>query len=617
MNKRLKLSVKVFCLILCAALIASCGGNAANTKTAAETTTAQTTPLQTTTKKAETETKEAVPETVEISVFMYMIGKGDGTDVGIQTDPVAKKIEADTGVKINVVNIQTEGRNSLNILATMMASNDLPDICWVNSGADGKQNIDTLVLGGQIIALDDLIKQNAPYMTTNESWIKRLEEVKNAFGVNGKIYSIPRFSENEIWSTPGNGTFLRWDLYSQIGYPPMNTNDEMVDAIKRMVELEPENSEGLTNYGTGAFFADDPGWGDWVLFENAIQDRGLARIAMTTFVSTDGQKISEVNALADMDSIIWKNVDLFYKLNKAGLLDPDSSVQQYAQFKEKLAAGRYLYTGAGWLTGGYKTQYAGMGKPDAAYLPLAPPEGAPGSLLGWLSIINDLYVVSAKCKNPGKAVQLLDYLSTDEAARMLYCGLEGETWEVVDGYPAYKESFIEEVSNNRTAMAEKYGFAKYGRLASAKGNTILNDGEFADLFKSPRYQAKTYNQAEKDYLNYYKVNNIMEVFTKSDKIFFWEEAANRIPEMDEELQLANTNLINYMYTNLIKIVYAKDDGEYEKLKGDFISGLSEYRVDEIHEFYKSNYSAQVNALKSILVPFEEELTVKKSIMFGN
>lgn len=604
--RRLKKITSIFVsvlLILC--LASSC-------TTSPETTTTTTTTTTSATKESTTEPRE----TIELSVFVSLVEGGDGTAAGIQTDPVSKYIEEQLGIKINLTNVNVSV-DAANVLATYMASNDLPDICFCGYGAQAKQNLETMVTSGQIIPLDELISKNAPYLSTNESWILRLSEVKKAFGVGGKLYSIPRYTEDSISTVPGNGNFVRWDLYSQIGHPSMETNDEIISGLKAMLALEPVNNEGLTNFATGAWFADEPGWGTWVLFEGAIQDRGFTRIYHTTFVDVDGQKVNEKDALSDPNSIIWNNVDLYYKLNKEKLLDPDSMVQKYDQWKEKLSAGRYIMTTAGWTTGGFKPKFQAMGKPDASFMPLAPPEGSSGSVLAWMNIINDQYVISSKCEYPDRAIQLMDFMSTDEVARIASSGIEGVTWNYDDnGIPAYTSEFLSELSSNPGSIMEKYGIEKYNRFISAKDATILSDGEFANLMQSPRYNASTYNASEKDYLSFYKVNNILQVFTKTDKIFYWEEAQVRIPAMSEELALAQSDLENYVYNELPKLIYAKDDTEFKQMKDAWISGLSNYKVQEIHEFYKSNFEAKVAELKPIIEPLEVVLNDKLQKMIG-
>jgi len=604
MKTRKKIVSLLLCLVLLAATLSACTTpDPASPPADGGTTTDAGTPADTST---DGNTGDATGrEIVELSVMIYIVEAGDGTQVGVQTDPVSRKIEEDTGIRINLVRINTEGRDAVDVLATMMAANDLPDITWAASGTDGRINIESMVMSNQIIPLDDLIAENAPFLSTDEAWVIRLNEVRELFGVDGQLYSIPRYTEDGINPFPLNGTFVRWDLYDQASHPPMVTPEETVAALQMMVDLEPVNPDGLPNYGTGAWFADGPGWGNWVLFENAIQDRGLVRLWHTTFVDIDGQTTNVNDALYDTNSIIWHNVELYYRMNKAGLLDPDSAVQTYDQFLEKLDAGRYVYTAAGWVTLGFKPKLEAMGLPDAQWLPLAPLPDTSGAVLGWLNMINDHYVISAKCEHPDRAVQLMDYLSTDEAARMVNSGLQGETWEFSDkGFPQFRDSFLEEMSSNANGIVEQYGFRKYWRFVSAKLDSILADGEFADMMRSPRHTARTLNGAESAYLDYYNAEYIMDVFTQTDTIFIWEEALARIPEMSEELRLAQSNLDDYIYTELTRVIFAKNDAEYEQLKQAFLNGLDAFPVQEIHDHYRTEFANQVNLLRDKLTPIE-------------
>ena len=43
-----------------------------------------------------------------------------------------------------------------------------------------------------------------------------------------------------------------------------------------------------------------------------------------------------------------------------------------------------------------------------------------------------------------------------------------------------------------------------------------------------------------------------------------------------------------MRSELTKVMYAANDGEYEQLKQAFLDGLADYPVQEIHDHYMQN-----------------------------
>ncbi len=52
--------------------------------------------------------------------------------------------------------------------------------------------------------------------------------------------------------------------------------------------------------------------------------------------------------------------------------------------------------------------------------------------------------ITTNCEHPEKAMQLLDYLNSEEGARLIYSGVEGVHWEYDEnGVPQLTDSFIQ------------------------------------------------------------------------------------------------------------------------------------------------------------------------------
>ena len=44
------------------------------------------------------------------------------------------------------------------------------------------------------------------------------------------------------------GPYLRWDLYAQLGYPKIDTIEDLLPILKQMQELSPTNEDGEPVY---------------------------------------------------------------------------------------------------------------------------------------------------------------------------------------------------------------------------------------------------------------------------------------------------------------------------------------------------------------------------------
>ena len=90
--------------------------------------------------------------------------------------------------------------------------------------------------------------------------------------------------------------------------------------------------------------------------------------------------------------------------------------------------------------------------------------------------------LTKNCEDPVKAIEMIDYLFSEEGARLLNSGVEGVHWEVVDGVPQMTKEYRDGVAANAT-YAQSEGFA-YTKLSGLSSSQILSDGYPASLLKA-------------------------------------------------------------------------------------------------------------------------------------
>lgn len=81
-----------------------------------------------------------------------------------------------------------------------------------------------------------------------------IENLNSSVQQNG-IYAIPsQVSVNEPdvpseGSEPIYGPYIRWDLYKELGYPELNTLEDLLPVLKHMQALHPVTESGERTYG--------------------------------------------------------------------------------------------------------------------------------------------------------------------------------------------------------------------------------------------------------------------------------------------------------------------------------------------------------------------------------
>ncbi len=354
---------------------------------------------------------------------------------------VSDAITEETGVNINFVTPKGSEEEKISV---MIASDDLPDIVTLGYWEDA---FDEMVQKDMVYALNELADEYDPYFY-NVSDPQIVSWYTNS---DGNIYGYPNSSvtPQDLEETEGitsNITFLvRKDIYEAIGSPDMTTPEGFYSAVKKAAEMYPEvYGQPLIPIGCHDF--DDKGC---VSFDNYLMD----------FLAVDWERDGEAyDRFTDPDYIEW--LKMFRQLGEEGYLANDIFVDSRTQMDEKIGEGRYFcmiyqYTD---MADQQKALFAE--DPDSAYIAVEGPRNANGddptlevaSVNGWT-----VTLISKKCKDPERAIAFLDYLISEHGQKMVYLGVEGETYEIKDGKPVVYDEVLDLMNRDRNEYVKTYG----------------------------------------------------------------------------------------------------------------------------------------------------------------
>lgn len=354
---------------------------------------------------------------------------------------VSQAITEETGVNINFITPTGDANDKLDVL---IASDTLPDIItlgwWENQ-------VDTMIDKGMVYSLNELADQYDPYFweVANEkvmTWNTR--EDGNVYVYPNSFY-VPEDFENRD-DIGSNQTFLvRKDIYEAIGRPDMSTPEGFKEAVEKAVELFPDvDGEPLIPIGAHEFT--DRGC---VSFDQYLQN------FLAIPYEKDGQFYDRYT---DEEYIRW--LKMFRELGSEGYLSRDIFIDQRTQMDEKLAKGRYfcmLYQ---------RTDMAAQQKelsqkyPERIYIAVDGPRNSKrddpvlpgGGIQGWT-----VTLISKNCERPDRAIELITYFLSEHGQKMIYLGVEGETYDDVDGVPVLKDEVKELLDTNRFEYDRIYG----------------------------------------------------------------------------------------------------------------------------------------------------------------
>lgn len=354
---------------------------------------------------------------------------------------VSKKITEETGVSLNFI---TPSGNESEKLNALIAADSLPDF---------------ITLGWWETQIDEMIEKDMVYALNElaDSYDAYFWQVSDAVVVNwytqedGNIYSYPNYSITPMGvaehdSIGSNQTFLvRKDIYEAIGSPDMTTPEGFKNAVRKAYEMFPEvDGEPLIPVGAHAFT--DQG--------NLSFDGHLMNFLAVPF--EENGKLYD--RFTDEDYITW--LKMFRELGEEGLLANDIFIDQRTQMEEKIAKGRYfcmLYQYSD-MTTQQKELYTNT--PERIYMAVDGPRNAAGDdhtltttgINGWT-----VTLISKNCTHPERAIAFLDYMLSEQGQLRIYLGVEGETYDMVDGKPVIREEVSALLNSDRQEYDRIYG----------------------------------------------------------------------------------------------------------------------------------------------------------------
>ena len=490
---------------------------------------------------------------------------------------IAKEVFAKTGVTFDINGMDDEK------FSVLLAGGDLPDMVVLQSAEHIKQ----LVEGDQVIDMENLVKTNGPDILKN--FPDRLDLNKKFFSNNtNKLYFLSTLAGPSSPSYSFDlGYILRWDYYKELGYTKFTNQDELLPILIEMQKKHPTTDAGKKIYGMG-YFND---WGIWAYKINCYRE-GYMELRTGGYLYTmKDEKL--VNNYTDLNSPIWNTMRYMYKANKAGLLDPDSFTMKQADYEAKLKDGRYLTALSLWWTGGFNGDQIKLDPNTDKGYAAVPVEGSSS----WNNGVTNfgkpkVWAITKNCKNPEKAMDLINYFYSTDGVRTVFSGVKGADWDVVDGKAQMLPDSLNAFKNSDQEFKDKVGFAFFNNNIGIGGGVKTDDGEIADLTSTSQLLKLRVNGAEKAMSQYFNVEYPNQAFDKlvaegkmQDESKTNVDIENALIATPDEIKRIDAKE-DEMFTNYIpKLVLAKSDAEFNAIQKKMLEEFKAAGSDQSETWY--------------------------------
>lgn len=473
-----------------------------------------------------------------------------GTAPGYKYD-----IFAERGIELQIWAYSPEKTNAI------LTSGDLPDIMYVTY-----KDLQTLIDSNMVLDLEPHLDK-MPHIKENPE-VQTALNYTRMFRSNdtGKVYGIPALISNPVpgEDTGRNAVKVNWPVYVQIGMPEVNTVDDLIPLMKKMMEACPVAADGTKTWGTvlnsgtdGTYWRSIELWYKWFGYDMD----NLAYLLETDFVNGTYTSILE----AGRDSLYYKGLQFYNKCYLEGVMDPDSINNTREMQKAKVETSRAIMVPAGTTPGwaGYRPLLLDGQKLNAEMW---------GSPYGGDSYI----VVNSKTANLDACLTFIDMFADGDVYFEFYHGREGMgLWEydengcvvptqyafdcAVQGVPA--------VFNNGESPT-----AWFDRPIVAPRNKIGPDGKPRDNRDMTSWSEIKLERDKSEetlmwrerfgYLNFTEWCKAENAYTFNGPLQY---VTSFIPAVDEWTQLTLDAIRDVMVTGSWKMVYAQTEEEFEAI----------------------------------------------------
>ncbi len=481
----------------------------------------------------------------KLTYWVAMNANVSASAANIADTDFAKELTKRTGVEVEYIH-PPQGQES-EMFSLMIASDELADIIeydWLRAMGGPEKSIKDKI----IIPLDDYLKKYAPALNSYLDEHSDVDKLVKTDG--GNYYVFP---------------LIRSDKSLMISYGPVVRTDWLEELSLTM----PETIEDWENMLIA--FRDKKG------AEAPLSIIGADRYALYLLLSASEEFYVEDGKVkfgpiepsfkeATQTLARWyseKLLDNNYALNDAVTLDYNmlNGLSGATMISGGSGLGKWLDTmdgkgGSFNLTGA--TYPDAPGKNTSVRVPFQLPYMGYGSA-----------AISASCKEPELAAKFLDYAYTDEGHMLYNFGVEGTSYNMVDGKPVYTDLIMK----NPDGLTVSQAMGKYMRVNYS--GPFVQDKEYIMQYYGREQQQTALN----NWMSDYEANQpgILPPLT-----FTTEESSEANTLLNDVNKYKSTEVTSF-------IAGKRDMSTYD----DYVAQLKKLGADRIVEIYQAAYDRYV------------------------
>ena len=503
--------------------------------------------------------------------------------------------------------------------ATGLSSGNLPDIVATNN------NLATILENGVALDADPYLEEYVPNLLKGDARLAYDVFKKLGYQGDGFYFFPQKIGYNGVGYGNGpynRGYIVRWDYYKELGYPPINNEDDYLKVLMQMHANHPYTEEGYPTYLYGA--TNFKGYATAFRSEVSLDYWASYKYQNNIFTNEifDGYTDAE-------NSMFWTSMEWYNKLYRAGKEDGSFDLEIFTQTSEqyetKCARGQYLG-----LVNGKSTLYNEKIKADPDTLSgyASVPTAAANQYTNVYQLLGNgsryMWFISANSPHKEQALRLFNYMCDPYFLREAMMGQQGVTWDYdADGAPQMTDYGREQLAEYTTGHPSPdnyyYQWGSYNDLSGSwpllRDNMLHPDGYSLDFATISReYAAETMtNNISRDICDHYGVELPTDAWYKAGGLDFRNDCGEAIASCMSSLNRDQLHILSESESILsdvcVDLCLAENDAEFNTLRNRTIRKLIEIGEPEVFEAYKELWDHAA----VVIVPLVREAQIANGV----
>ncbi|MHA2857071.1 sugar ABC transporter substrate-binding protein [Paenibacillus lautus] len=468
-------------------------------------------------------------------------------------------------VKLNKIVYDVDMNEKLNL---MLASGDYPEVI---TGLSDEQAA-KWIAQGKAVELSQYVDKAAPNIKSQLG-----DLYKTFLNSKGELYALPSYWG--ILPIPGASAHIRYDWWKEMGSPDFSTPEEYYQVLKKMQEAHPKNSKGEKTYALSGYSP---------MYTTVVPTlAGMWGLKAGYKIAEDGTNTHWVNTSEGLEFTKFMN-----QIYRDGMLDPDSFINTFDDWKAKFSAERIMgHIGSWWVSwnAGHEVwQKANKDWTDEQRFIQVKAKAASAASAN-LTALNGRgsyrTIITDKAKNPEDIMKWFNFSITDLGTRIIGWGvpnIEQSVW-------TYKDGKIEWVDAMKKRIIDgTYDFKNSDLVGQGVFTLVEGIGTMKDDGKSTYWFDQNFN-------NEAKWKKLMNDNLK-DTIYDNTMGVIQIPGNDP-LAVTNTQIDELLETLWAKSVMATSEADAEAKFTEMRDKLNNAGLHDIEGYRTKEYQRRMKEWK--------------------